>query len=159
MAYPKARWASATPAGLPMAAPAISTPIPTRTVAARAGRWRQREGAHALVAFSRREPGKLVAARVGNAGGVVVGYGRDEMFLASDLPALLPHTQSVAFLADGEIAAVTPCGASYLTAAGEEEAKQAQNVSYDPLSAARGNYKNFMLNEVCEQPELVRGTT
>jgi glucosamine--fructose-6-phosphate aminotransferase (isomerizing) len=119
---------------------------------------RQMEGAHALVVFSRREPGKLVAARAGNAGGVVVGYGHDEMFLASDLPALLPHTQSVAFLADGEIAAVTPCGASYLTAAGEELAKKAQTVSYDPLSAARGNYKHFMLKEICEQPESILDT-
>jgi glucosamine--fructose-6-phosphate aminotransferase (isomerizing) len=119
---------------------------------------RQMEGAHALVAFTRREPGKLVAARAGNAGGVVVGYGRDEMFLASDLPALLPHTQIVAFLADGEIAAVTPCGASYLTAAGEKLTKEAQTVSYDPLSAARGNYKHFMLKEICEQPESVLDT-
>jgi glucosamine--fructose-6-phosphate aminotransferase (isomerizing) len=119
---------------------------------------RQMEGAHALVAFSRREPGKLVAARVGNAGGVVVGYGRDEMFLASDLPALLPHTQRVVFLADGEIAAVSPCGASYLTAAGASLDKEAQTVSYDPLSAARGNYKHFMLKEICEQPESILDT-
>jgi glucosamine--fructose-6-phosphate aminotransferase (isomerizing) len=119
---------------------------------------RQMEGAHALVAFSRREPGKLVAARAGNAGGVVVGYGSDEMFLASDLPALLPHTQSVAFLADGEIAAVTPCGASYLTADGSMLTKEAQTVSYDPLSAARGNYKHFMLKEISEQPESILDT-
>jgi glucosamine--fructose-6-phosphate aminotransferase (isomerizing) len=119
---------------------------------------RQMEGAHALVAFSRREPGKLVAARAGNAGGVVVGYGQDEMFLASDLPALLPHTQRVAFLADGEIAAVTPCGVSYLSAGGAPLAKEAQTVSYDPLSAARGHYKHFMLKEICEQPESVLDT-
>jgi len=119
---------------------------------------RQMEGAHALVVFSKREPGKLVAARMGNAGGVVVGYGQDEMFLASDLPALLPHTQRVAFLADGEIAAVTPCGVSYLNAAGEALAKEAQTVSYDPLSAARGNYKHFMLKEICEQPEAILDT-
>jgi glucosamine--fructose-6-phosphate aminotransferase (isomerizing) len=119
---------------------------------------RQMEGAHALVAFSRREPGKLVAARAGNAGGVVVGYGQDEMFLASDLPALLPHTQRVAFLADGEIAAVTPCGASYLSSTGAPLDKQPQTVSYDPLSAARGHYKHFMLKEICEQPESVLDT-
>ncbi len=118
----------------------------------------QMEGAHALVAFSRREPGKLVAARVGNAGGVVVGYGRGEMFLASDLPALLPHTQRVAFLADGEIAVLTPCGASYLTADGTAVAKEAQTVPYDPVSAARGNYKHFMLKEICEQPEAILDT-
>jgi len=119
---------------------------------------RQMEGAHALVAFSRREPRKLVAARAGNAGGVVVGYGQDEMFLASDLPALLPHTQRVAFLADGEIAAVTPCGVSYLSSSGAPLEKEAQTVSYDPLSAARGHYKHFMLKEICEQPESVLDT-
>jgi glucosamine--fructose-6-phosphate aminotransferase (isomerizing) len=110
------------------------------------------------VVFSRREPGKLVAARAGNAGGVVVGYGQDEMFLASDLPALLPHTQRVAFLADGEIAAVTPCGVSYLSAGGAPLTKEAQTVSYDPLSAARGHYKHFMLKEISEQPESVLDT-
>jgi len=119
---------------------------------------RQMEGAHALVVLSRREPGKLVAARVGNAGGVVVGYGQGEMFLASDLVALLPHTQRVVFLADGEIAAVTPSGALYLTADGAPLAKEAQTVPYDPLSAARGNYKHFMLKEICEQPESILDT-
>ena len=119
---------------------------------------RQMEGAHALVVLSRREPGKLVAARVGNAGGVVVGYGQGEMFLASDLVALLPHTQRVAFLADGEIAAVTPSGVSYLTADGAPLVKEAQTVPYDPLSAARGNYKHFMLKEICEQPESILDT-
>ena len=67
------------------------------------------EGAHAIVVvFSSNEPGRIVAARVGNAGGVVVGYGEGEMFVASDLSALLPETQRVAFLADGEIACVRP---------------------------------------------------
>jgi len=118
----------------------------------------QMEGAHAIVAFSRREPGKLVAARVGYAGGVVVGYGEGEMFLASDLPALLPHTRRVVFLADGEIAAVTPAGASYQSADGAAVAKEVQTVSYDPLSAARGNYKHFMLKEIVEQPQAVLDT-
>ena len=118
----------------------------------------QMEGAHALVAFSRHEPDKLVAARVGNAGGVVVGYGQGEMFLASDLPALLPHTQRVVFLADGEIAVVTPSGASYLAADGTPLTKAPQTMSYDPLSAARGHYKHFMLKEICEQPESVLDT-
>jgi glucosamine--fructose-6-phosphate aminotransferase (isomerizing) len=115
----------------------------------------QMEGAHAMVVFSVGEPDKLVAARVGNAGGVVVGYGQGEMFVASDLPALLPHTQQVAFLADGEIAAMTSESVSYLSVDGAVLAKEAQTVSYDPLSAARGNYKHFMLKEIAEQPEAI----
>jgi glucosamine--fructose-6-phosphate aminotransferase (isomerizing) len=116
------------------------------------------EGAHALVVFSLSEPDKLVAARVGNAGGVVVGYGQGEMFLASDLPALLPHTRRVAFLTDGEIAAVTADSVSYLSADGSILAKEPQIVPYDPVSAARGNYKHFMLKEIAEQPEAILDT-
>ena len=115
----------------------------------------QMEGAHAMVVFSVGEPDKLVAARVGNAGGVVVGYGQGEMFVASDLPALLPHTRQVVFLADGEIVAMTSESVSYLSVDGAVLTKEAQAVSYDPLSAARGNYKHFMLKEIAEQPEAI----
>jgi len=118
----------------------------------------QMEGAHAMVVFSLGEPDKLVAARVGNAGGLVVGYGQGEMFVASDLPALLPHTRRVAFLDDGEIAAVTSENVSYLSADGAILAKETQTVAYDPLSAARGNYKHFMLKEIAEQPEAILDT-
>ena len=52
--------------------------------------------------MSRAQPGTLVAARAGNAGGIVIGYGEHEHFIASDLPALLPETRTVAFLDDGE---------------------------------------------------------
>ncbi|KPK47381.1 MAG: glutamine amidotransferase [Dehalococcoidia bacterium SM23_28_2] len=116
------------------------------------------EGAHALVVFSLSEPDKLVAARVGNAGGVVVGYGQGEMFVASDLPALLPHTRRVAFLADGEIAAVKADRVSYLSTDGSILVKEHQTVPYDPVSAARGNYKHFMLKEIAEQPEAILDT-
>src|SRR5687768_6987775 len=78
----------------------------------------QLDGAQAIVAVSVDEPGRLVAARVGNAGGVVVGYGDEEYFLASDLAALLPHTRRVAFLDPGQIADVRPDGVSYFDVEG-----------------------------------------
>src|SRR5207237_7976363 len=84
------------------------------------------KGAHAIVAMSKREPGRIVAARAGNAGGVVVGYGNHEMFVASDLPALLAETQRVAFLADGEMASITPAGVEHLTFAGEQRDRRAE---------------------------------
>ncbi|HYM16873.1 MAG TPA: glutamine--fructose-6-phosphate transaminase (isomerizing) [Dehalococcoidia bacterium] len=115
-------------------------------------------GAHAIVAMSAREPGAIVAARVGNAGGVVIGYGRGEMFVASDLSALLPETQDVAFLDDGEIARVTPAGASYIASDGTPLQKARQTVPFDPVSAARGAYKHFMLKEIMEQPECIMDT-
>src|SRR3990170_3300265 len=116
------------------------------------------EGAHAIVVMSQRFPDALVAARVGNAGGVVVGYGDGDMFVASDLPALLPHTRRVVFLADGEVAAVARDGPSYWSRGGEALAREPQAVPYDPMAAARGVYKHFLLQEIMEQPEAVLDT-
>jgi len=122
-----------------------------------AGAIKELAGAHAILAMSAAEPGTLVAARVGNAGGVVVGYGQGENYLASDLPALLPHTRRVVFLEDGEIARVTAGAVSY-TRAGRRLEKQPQEVPYDPVSAAKGSYKHFMLKEIAEQPQAILDT-
>ncbi|MFC1879655.1 class II glutamine amidotransferase, partial [Chloroflexota bacterium] len=65
------------------------------------------KGAHGIVTFSIKEPEKLVAARIGNAGGVVIGLGQDEMFIASDLPAILEHTRQVIFLESRQMAQIT----------------------------------------------------
>jgi glucosamine--fructose-6-phosphate aminotransferase (isomerizing) len=119
---------------------------------------RRLEGAHAIVAMSRSEPGTLVAARVGNAGGVVIGYGGGENFLASDLPALLPHTRRVGFLNDGEVAQITATAVSYRDPDDRLLEKKPQEVPYDPVSAAKGRYKHFMLKEIMEQPESILDT-
>jgi glucosamine--fructose-6-phosphate aminotransferase (isomerizing) len=114
-------------------------------------------GAQAILAMSLSETGTVVAARVGNAGGVVIGYGRRENFLASDLPAILPHTRNVAFLEDGEIARVTVRDVSYFRE-GRPIEKKPQDVPYDPVSAAKGSYKHFMHKEIAEQPESILDT-
>ena len=116
------------------------------------------EGAHAIVVMSKREPGRILAARVGNAGGVVVGYGDGEMFVSSDLAALLNETQRVAFLADGEIACVTRDGAEYVRLDGVPVEKRPQVVPFDPISAAKGAYKHFMAKEIAEQPQCIIDT-
>ncbi len=120
-----------------------------------AGRIR---GAHAVVATSRHDPGKLVGFRLGNAGGIVIGYGEDEMYVASDLPALIPHTRQVVYITGGEIVTATPDGASYMTVNGSEVTKPPITVSYDATAAAKGEYKHFMLKEIHEQPESVVNT-
>jgi glucosamine--fructose-6-phosphate aminotransferase (isomerizing) len=118
----------------------------------------QIKGSHAIAAVSRSQPGRLVAARSGNAGGVVVGYGQREYFVASDLSALLPETRRVVFLGDGELVEISRDGARYWDAAGHEIDKQPQDVPLDPVSAAKGAYKHFMLKEIMEQPECVLDT-
>ena len=118
------------------------------------------EGAHAILAMAKSEPGTVVAARVGNAGGVVVGYGDGEMFLSSDLPALLPHTRQMVFLSDGDVVAVTQTGATYWNRGsnGHGHTRKPQTMPFDPMAAAKGGYKHFMLKEIMEQPESVLDT-
>ena len=118
----------------------------------------QLEGAHAIVVLDKRQPDLLVAARIGHAGGVVLGYGQSEMFVASDLAALLPHTRRVAFLEDREVAAVSKSSVAYWSADGRALAREPQTVPYDPLAAAKGVYKHFMLKEIMEQAEGVLDT-
>ena len=62
------------------------------------------KGAHGVVVMSSLEPDKIIAARIGNAGGVVIGIGQGEMFVASDIPAILEHTRQ------GDLPRIAPDG-------------------------------------------------
>jgi len=117
----------------------------------------QISGAHAILAMSLSQPGTIVAARLGNAGGIVIGYGHGEHYLASDLPAILPHTRRVVFLQDGDVAEVTATRVSY-SRDGRHVEYQHQEVPYDPVSAAKGSYKHFMHKEIAEQPQAILDT-
>ncbi len=114
------------------------------------------EGAHGIVLLSLREPDRIVAARIGNAGGVVVGVGEGEMFVASDLPAILQHTRRVVFLESGQMAVVKRDEFEVSSVRGESINAQIQSVAWDPVSAEKGEYKHFMLKEIFEQ---VRSST
>jgi glucosamine--fructose-6-phosphate aminotransferase (isomerizing) len=118
---------------------------------------KQLQGAHAILAMSRAEPGTIVAGRVGNAGGVVIGYGDGETFIASDLPALLPHTRKLVFLEHGDTARVRASDVSYCHN-GLSVPRTPEDVALDPLSAAKGSFKHFMQKEIAEQPEGILDT-
>jgi glucosamine--fructose-6-phosphate aminotransferase (isomerizing) len=111
------------------------------------------DGAQAIVAVTPDEPGRLVAARVGNAGGVVIGHGDEECFIASDLAVLLPHTRRVTFLDPGEIADVRAGEVTFSDSEGRTMEKPIELQPYDPVAAVKGRYKHFMLKEIHEQPE------
>ncbi len=115
-------------------------------------------GAHGIVLLSKREPDKIVAARIGNAGGVVIGVGEDEMFVASDIPAILEHTRTMAFLESGQMAVVSEDGFQAYTLEGEPVELELHNVPWDPVSAAKGEYKHFMLKEIYEQVRSLTDT-
>lgn len=113
------------------------------------------KGSSAVVVLSTLDAQQIVAARVGNAGGVVVGYGQGEMFVASDLPAILEHTQRVSFLDSKELAVISESGARFLTLAGEPLQKEVQTIPWDPVAVAKEGYKHFMLKEIEEQARSV----
>ena len=113
------------------------------------------EGFNAIVVLSSHEPDKLVAARLGSAGGVVIGQGEDEMLLASDIPALLDHTQRMIFLESREMAVVTQTGASFFTLEGVPIQKEVHVIPLDPVAVAKGGYKHFMQKEIYEQSRSV----
>ena len=115
-------------------------------------------GSQAIVAMSPREPGVIVATRLGNAGGVVVGLGDGQNYIASDLAAVLPHTQRVVFLADREFATVTPDSLELTDAVGASLPIAERRIPIDPMSALKGEYAHFMLKEIMEQPTALADT-
>lgn len=109
------------------------------------------QGHHGVVMISSKEPDKIVAARIGNAGGVAIGFGEGEMFVASDIPAILEHTREVVFLESRQMAVVTRAGMSLETLEGEALEFTPDSVSWDPVAAEKGEYRHFMQKEIHEQ--------
>jgi len=116
------------------------------------------KGAHGVVVLSSLEPDKIVAARIGNAGGVVIGFGEGEMFVASDMPAILEHTRRLVFLESCQMAVISRQGAIVQTLEGKLVQPEIHNVSWDPIAAEKGEYRHFMQKEIHEQVRALTDT-
>jgi glucosamine--fructose-6-phosphate aminotransferase (isomerizing) len=117
---------------------------------------RRAEGAYALVAMSRREPGRIVAVRMISP--LIVGMGDGETFLASDIPAILHHTREILVVENGEIVDVTAEGVRIETLDGRPVERELLEITWDAEQAERGGFPHFMLKEIFEQPDVIAET-
>ena len=117
---------------------------------------RELDGVYALVVMHTDDPDTLVAARSGPP--LVIGLGEGEMFIASDIPAVLHHTRRFVYMEDGQIASVTADNVRLTDLDGTEVTIDPVTVPWDPILAEKGGYKHFMHKEIHEQPEALADT-
>ncbi|HXG40316.1 MAG TPA: glutamine--fructose-6-phosphate transaminase (isomerizing) [Candidatus Limnocylindrales bacterium] len=115
---------------------------------------RRVDGAYALAVMHRAEPDRLVGARC-NAP-LIVGLGEDESFLASDVAAILAHTDRVIFLEEGDVADLRPGRVTITGVDGAPRERPVTVVDWTPEMAEKGGYPHFMLKEIDEQPTAIR---
>ena len=118
------------------------------------GTLRQVEGAYAIAVMHRGEADRLVGARKDVP--LVVGIADGESFLASDVAAILAHTDRVLFLEDGDVADLRPTGVTITDVDGQPQERTVTTIDWSPEAAEKGGYEHFMLKEIHEQPESLR---
>ncbi len=113
-------------------------------------------GAYALVVMFSGQPDRIVAVR--QVSPLIIGLGKGETILASDIPALLPHTRDVLVIEDGEMAILTTEGATIQGLDGRRVSRSALHITWDAEMAEKGGFAHFMLKEIHEQPRALQET-
>ena len=114
------------------------------------------EGSYAIGVVSTEEPDKIVAVRKDSP--LIVGLGKDEYFIASDIPAVLNHTRDIYLLNDKEFVVLTKEGVKLYTDEKEEINRDVFHVTWNADAAEKGGYEHFMLKEIHEQPKAIKDT-
>ncbi|AKA71484.1 glutamine--fructose-6-phosphate transaminase (isomerizing) [Clostridium scatologenes] len=114
------------------------------------------EGSYAIGVICAKEPDKLVAVRKDSP--LIVGLGKGEFFIASDIPAILNHTRDIYLLNDKEFVVMTQDGVKLLSQEGEEIKRDIYHVTWNADAAEKGGFEHFMIKEIHEQPKAIKDT-
>jgi len=114
------------------------------------------KGSYAIAAISADEPDKIIGVRKESP--LIVGVGDDEFFIASDVPAVLDHTNQIIYLNDNEMVILTSEGVIVKDDEGKVLETEINTIEWTSDMAKKGGYKHFMLKEIHEQPEVVKNT-
>jgi glucosamine--fructose-6-phosphate aminotransferase (isomerizing) len=110
-------------------------------------------GTYGLAIINKKEPDKIIAARLGSP--LVLGIGENEFILASDVSAIIRHTQKVIFLEDGEMAVITPDNYEIFNAKNKPVSRETTKLDWSIEKAEKQGYDHFMLKEIMEQPQSI----
>ena len=113
----------------------------------------QVEGTYGIAVISKDDPNTLIAARRGSP--LVVGMGKNEFFVASDVSAIINHTKDVTYLDDNEIAVITRDKVTIKTIDNLEVDKKIEKIAFDLDKIEKSGYDHFMLKEIMEQPQTI----
>jgi glucosamine--fructose-6-phosphate aminotransferase (isomerizing) len=130
------------------------TPVPLEDAVRRA--VSQASGAYAIVVMTSDQPDRIVAVR--QISPLIVGLGKGETILASDIPALLSHTRDVLIIEDGEMAVLTAGGATIQLLDGTRVRRRRQRITWNAEMAEKGGFPHFMIKEIHEQPQALQDT-
>jgi glucosamine--fructose-6-phosphate aminotransferase (isomerizing) len=114
------------------------------------------EGAYAIAVLSEQEPDRVIVAK--NSSPLVIGVSKGATYCASDIPALLPYTNEMVFLEDGEIAVLEAEGFTLTKLDGTPVSRGSRKISWSPVMAEKDGFKHFMLKEIFEQPRALEDT-
>jgi len=114
------------------------------------------EGTFGLAVICKDEPDTLIGARRGSP--LILGIGQNEFFLASDVSAIISHTQKVVYLDDNDVVEIHSDKYNLLNTQSQPVQHEVQDVEFDADSIAKGGFAHFMLKEIFEQPEVLRNT-
>lgn len=111
-------------------------------------------GSYAIAVICTDEPDKIVVYKYGSP--LIVGLGKNENLIASDIPALLDHTKDIIAMSDGELAVIEKKKVEFFNGEGKKITKEKKKIKWTTESLEKGKFEHYMLKEIHEQPAVIK---